>query len=147
MSETGEVLLGIIAVAVAVMAIVQVGAVVAGLRLARRVEQIADQVESGVRPLLSNLTILSAEATRAATVAVGQLERIDRAVTELTTRLDHTLGAAQRIVAGPAKDGMAIVAGVKAAVTALQGMRESTRRRSAARAASFEEEERSLFIG
>lgn len=147
MSETGEVLLGIIAVAVAVMAVVQVGAVVAGLRLARRVEQIADQVESGVRPLLSNLTTLSAEATRAATVAVGQVERIDRAVTELTTRLDHTLGAAQRIVAGPAKDGMAIVAGVKAAVTALQGMRESTRRRSAARAASFEEEERSLFIG
>ncbi len=147
MSETGEVLIGIIAFAVAVMAVVQVGAVVAGLRLARRVEQIADQIESGVRPLLSNLTTLSAEATRAATVAAGQVERIDRAVTELTTRLDHTLGAAQRIVAGPAKDGMAIVAGVKAAVTALQGMREATRRRSAARAASFEEEERSLFIG
>ncbi|MGH9176411.1 MAG: hypothetical protein ACRD1H_18725, partial [Vicinamibacterales bacterium] len=61
--------------------------------------------------------------------------------------LDQTMGAAQRIVAGPARDGMAIVAGVRAAVSALQGMREATRRRSAARAASFEEEEESLFIG
>lgn len=147
MSDTAELLLGIIAVAVAVMALVQVGAIVVGLRLARRVEQIAHEIESGVKPVLSNLNTLSAEATRAATVAAGQVERFDRAFSELTTRLDQTLGAAQRVVAGPARDGMAIVAGVRAAVAALQGMREATRRRSAARAASFEEEEESLFIG
>ena len=42
---------------------------------------------------------------------------------------------------------MAIVAGVKAAVSAFKGIREATRRRSAARAVTFEEEEESLFIG
>lgn len=147
MSDTGELLLGIIALAVAVMALVQVGAIIAGLRLARRVEQMANELESGVKPLLSNLTALSGEATRAATVAAAQVERFDRAFSDLTTRLDNTLGAAQRIVAGPARDGMAIVAGVRAAMSALHGMREATRRRSAARAAPFEEEEESLFIG
>ena len=147
MSETAELLLGVIALAVAVMAVVQVGAIVAGLRLARRVEQVAHELETGVKPLLSNLTTLSAEATRAATIAAGQVERFDRAFSDLTGRLDQTLGAAQRIVAGPARDGMALVAGLRAAVSALHGMRETTRRRSAARAASFEEEEESLFIG
>jgi hypothetical protein len=42
---------------------------------------------------------------------------------------------------------MAVVAGVRAAMTALQSMRESSRRRSAVRSVAMEEEEESLFIG
>jgi hypothetical protein len=146
-SETGEVLLGVIAAAVAVMAIVQVGAIVAGLRLARRVEKLAADVESNVKPLVASLTSLTSEATRAATMAASQVERVDRLFSEMTARLDQVVGTAQRAVSGPARDGMAIVAGVRAAVSALQSMREATRRRSAARAGAFEEEEESLFIG
>ncbi len=147
MTETGELLLGVIAVAVAVMALVQVGAVVAGLRAVRRVEQLATQIETGLKPVLANLTSVSAEAAKAASAAAGQVERIDRIFTDLSSRIDQTVGSAQRIVSGPAREGMAIVAGVRAAVSALQGMREATRRRSATRASSFEEEEESLFIG
>lgn len=147
MTETGELLLGVIAVAVAVMALVQVGAVVAGLRAVRRVEQLATQIETGLKPVLANLTSVSAEAAKAASAAAGQVERIDRIFTDLSSRIDQTVGSAQRIVSGPAREGMAIVAGVRAAVSALQGMREATRRRSATRASSLEEEEESLFIG
>ena len=147
MSPTGELLLGVIAVAVAVMAIVQVGAIVAGLRVARRVEKIANDLETGVKPLIANLTSVSSEAARAANMAAAQVERFDRMCVDLTTRLDQTLSAAQQFVRGPAREGMALMAGVKAAVSALQGMREATRRRAATRAATFEEEEESLFIG
>jgi hypothetical protein len=42
---------------------------------------------------------------------------------------------------------MAIVAGIRAAMSALQGMREASRRRTATRSTTFEEEEESLFIG
>jgi hypothetical protein len=146
-SPTAEVLLGVIAAAVAVMAIVQVGAIVAGLRVAKRVEQIASDLETGVKPLLANLTTLSNDASRAANLAAAQVERFDKAFGDLTLRLDQILGATQRFVTGPAREGMAIVAGVRAAVGALQGMREATRRRTAPRAAGFEEEEESLFIG
>ena len=86
MSGTAEVFLGIIAVAVAVMAIVQVGAIVAGLRVARRVEQLAHDMETSVKPLLANLTAMSAEASRAATVAAAQVQRIDRLFTDLAAR-------------------------------------------------------------
>ena len=146
MSETAELLLGVIAVAVAVMAIVQVGAIVAGLRVARRVEQLAADLEKGVKPMLTNLTLLSAEASRTATIVAGQVERFDRSFSELTHRVDQTITAAQRVIAGPAREGMAVVAGVRAAVNALQGMREVTRRRAATPSAR-EEEEESLFIG
>jgi hypothetical protein len=144
---TAELLLGIIAVAVAVMAIVQVGAIVAALRVARRVEKLATELETGVKPLLVNLTTLSAEASKAATMAGTQVERFDRLLTDLTARVDQTMIAAQQFVAGPAREGMAIVVGLRAAVSAFQGLREAARRRSAVRPAIIEEEEESLFIG
>jgi hypothetical protein len=145
-SGTAEVLLGVIAVAVAVMAIVQVGAIVAGLRVARRVEELASELETSVKPLMTNLTTLSAEASRAATLAAAQVQRIDHLFNELVSRVDQTLATAQAFIAGPAKEGMAIVAGLKAAIGALRTLREVSRRRSIPRTI-VEEEEESLFIG
>lgn len=147
MTDTAELLLAIIAVAVAVMAIVQVGAIMAGLRVARRVEQLTTELETSVKPLISNLTALSAEASKAATLAAAQVERFDKVLAELVVRVDQTMAAAQQFVSGPAREGMAIVAGVRAAVSAFQGLRESARRRTASRSATHEEEEESLFIG
>ena len=147
MSGTAEVLLAVIAFAVAVMAIVQVGAIVAGLRIARRVEQIAADIETSVKPLVANLTTMSAEASRAASLAAAQVERVERVFGELALRVDQTLQTAQSLIAGPAKNGMAIVVGIKAAMSAFRTFREGSRRRSAARAVTFEEEEESLFIG
>lgn len=147
MTDTAELLLGVIAVAVAVMALVQVGVIVAGLRVARRLEQLASEFETAVKPLIANLTTLSTEAARAAHLATAQVERFDKIVGDLSLRLDQTMTAAQQFVAGPAREGMAIVAGIRAAVTAFQGLRESRRRRSAPRHLTIEEEEESLFIG
>ncbi len=106
------------------MAIVQVGAIIAGLRVARRVESMATELETGVKPLLSNLTTLSTEATRAATRAAAQVERFDEVFTDLSGRVEHTVAAAQHLVTGPAREGMAIVAGIRAAMSAFQGLRE-----------------------
>ena len=78
MTETGELFLGIIAFAVLVMALIQVGAIVAGLRLARRVDQIATQLDQDIKPLIANLTALSSEAARAAALAATQVERLDQ---------------------------------------------------------------------
>jgi type IV secretory pathway VirB2 component (pilin) len=146
-SPAAEVLLGVIAVAVAVMAIVQVGAIIAALRVARRVEKLATDLETGVKPLIANLTSISGEASRAANLAAAQVERFDKTFADLTKRVDQTLSTAQQFVNGPAREGMAIVAGIRAAMSALQGMREATRRRTPTRAPGFEEEEESLFIG
>jgi hypothetical protein len=146
-SGTAELLLGIIAVAVAVMAVVQVGAIVAGLRVARRVEALASDMETSVKPLLANLTTMSAEASRAASIAAAQVERVDKVFGEMAARVDQTLATAQALIAGPAKEGMAIVAGVRAAMSAIHGLREASRRRSAPRAAAHDEDEESLFIG
>jgi hypothetical protein len=144
-SSTGELLLGVIALAVVVMAAIQVAAVLAGLRLARRVDQLADQIDREIKPLIANLTAISSEAARAAALAAKQAERLDFVFGDLVHRVDTTLAAAQDFVTGPARQGMAIMAGFKAVLDAFRGLRESSRRRAAPRPVVDEEE--SLFIG
>ena len=105
----------------------------------------AGELEQDIRPLIGHLTAISSEAAQAAAVASRQVERVDRMFGELAARLDDTLAAAQRLVQGPARNGMAILTGIQAAFSAFQGLREASRRRRSARPGV--EEEDSLFIG
>lgn len=145
MTETGELFLGIIAFAVVVMAAIQVAAIFAGLRLARRVDELATQIDQEIKPLIANLSALSSEAARAAALAAKQAERLDRVFGEMVDRVDKTLAVAHEFVTGPARQGLAIMAGVKAVLDSFRGLREASRRRNAPRPAIDEEE--SLFIG
>jgi hypothetical protein len=143
-SVAAELFLGVIALSVLVMAAIQVGALMAGLRLARRVEQLSRQVDQDIKPLIANLTRLTAEAARSAELASRQVERVDRLFSDLTLRVDQTLAVAQQFVQGPARNGMALLSGVQAAVSAFKGIREASRRR---RKTSPGVEDDSLFIG
>ena len=145
MTDTGELFLGIIAFAVVVMAAIQVAAIVAGIRLARRVDQLATQLDLEINPLIANLSALSSEAARAAALAAKQAERLDKVFGEMVDRVDKTLAVAQEFITGPARQGMAIMSGVKAVIDSFRGIREASRRRNAPRSAIDEEE--SLFIG
>lgn len=145
MTETGELFLGIIAFGVLVMAAIQVAAIFAGIRLARRVDALATQIDQEIKPLIANLTALSSEAARAAALAARQAERLDRVFGEMVERVDKTLAAAHEFVTGPARQGMAIMSGAKAVLDVFRSLRESSRRRAASRPAMDEEE--SLFIG
>ena len=85
------------------------------------------------------------EAARTAALAAKQVERFDVVFAEMTQRVDQTLAAAQSFVTGPARQGMAIFAGVSALIDSFRGLREASRRRQASRPVVDEEE--SLFIG
>ena len=123
MTDTAEVFLGIIAFSVLIMVLVQIGAIYAGMRLARRVDDLAVQMDQEIKPLIANLTALTGEAARAAALAAKQAERLDRVFGELVERVDTTLAAAQEFVTGPARQGMAVVAGIKAVLEAFRGFR------------------------
>lgn len=141
-----DIWLAIIALSVALMAAIQVGAIVLGLRLARRVDQLTTEIERDVKPLLRNLTEMTAEASRAATLATAQVERVDRLFGELAMSVERTVQVASQFVGGPAKNGFALFTAARAAFTAFKEMRDgATRRRQAYRTAQDDEE--SLFIG
>jgi len=100
-----ELFLGIIALAVLVMAVIQVAAVVLAARTARRVDRLADRLEQDLRPIVTNLQTVTAEAARASALATAQLERADRLFNDIGTRVEHILAAVQETLIAPAREG------------------------------------------
>ena len=139
-----DLFLGIIAISVLVMALIQVGALLAAFRVAKRVEEVSRRIETDIKPLITNLTDVTTELSRTAVMATRQVERVDHLFGDIASRVDQTLAAAQQFVRGPAKNGLAILSGVQAAVSAIKGIREASRRR---RKVTPGVEDDSLFIG
>ncbi|HSK07970.1 MAG TPA: hypothetical protein VK911_00215 [Vicinamibacterales bacterium] len=134
------VLLGIIAAATLVMALVHLGVIVLAARLARRVEALIGRLEQDVRPVVANAASAAAHAARAAELAAAQVERADRLLADLTVRIDETAITVQRGLLTPAREGRAVIAGVRAALAALLDLRTPSH-------AGRGHEEDPLFIG
>ena len=142
MSFWAEVFLGIIAIATLTMAAIQVGVIIYGVGVARRVNKLLTQVEQELKPLADSLNSIARDAARITSLATGQAERIDRLVSDITIRLEQTATTLQDAILRPLRDGAAIMTGVKAAIDVI---REVTRRPGAAGARA--EDEDALFIG
>ncbi len=138
---SSELFLAIIALSTLTMAVVQVGAIVAILKIARQTQQAVADLQRDVQPLIARATAVADEATRTATLVTAQTQKIDRLLTDFTVRFDQTSAVVQQAIVTPAREGMALIAGLKAALGALQSMRERTRHGRGA------EEEDPLFIG
>jgi len=147
--------LGVIASATLVMALIQIGAVVVAARVARQAQQAAARaqetlataqaaiasVRDEIRPLIAKANGIAEEAAKVATLATAQVQKVDRLVTDLTTRVDETSALVQQAIVTPAREGLAIIAAVKATLGALRAGADWRRRTSRS------EEEDPLFIG
>lgn len=134
--------LGVIAVATLVMAAVQVGLIVVVVRLGRRIEQLATDVEREIRPVLADAATISGHAARAASLALAQVERADRLMADLTRRVDDTASVVQQTLITPLSEGRAVLAALAGALTALREIRAAAGRRQVP-----SEDEDPLFIG
>jgi hypothetical protein len=139
-NDWNGVFLGIIALGVIVMAIVQVWVIVFGARLAKRVEQMATQIDREIKPLLINLNVVGKEAARAAELAALQIERVDALFADIANRVEETAASLQSTIIAPAREGLALLQGLRAAFSALRGIR-------AASAPAAHDEDDPLFIG
>jgi uncharacterized protein YoxC len=155
-NEWSGVFLGVIAAATLVMALIQIGAVVAILRVARQAQESIAMIQRDVRPLLADVrpmldeakpiitraNDIASEASRTMTIATAQAQKVDLMVSDLTRRVDETAAILQQAIIAPAREGIAIVAAIKAAVGVI---RQSGDFRGRAR--RHENEDDPLFIG
>jgi uncharacterized protein YoxC len=154
-TEWGQLFLGIIAVATLLMALLQVGAVIAAAKVARQAQETLGKAQQAVvtaqqtlasvreeiRPLIAKATFIADEAAKTAALATAQAGKIDRVVTDLAQRVDQTSAVVQHAIVRPAREGIAIVAAVRAALGVLRAGHDWRRRTSRS------EEEDPLFIG
>jgi uncharacterized protein YoxC len=135
-----EVFLGIIALATLTMAAIQVGVIVYGVSVARRVNRMLSQVEREMKPLAESVNAIARDAARISSLATGQVERIDRLVSDLTARIEQTATTVHDAILKPLRDGAALMSGVKAAIEMFREFRGAPNRTPA-------EDDDGLFIG
>lgn len=123
MTDWQLVCLAAMAVALVVMAAVQVGVIIVAVRVGRQVSATAEEIRREVKPLVLKAHRISDDAARAAALAVAQVERIDRLVESASARVHETLGLVQDAVVEPVRQGAAVVAAVRAALTAFRSWR------------------------
>jgi hypothetical protein len=136
-----DVFLGVIAVAVLTMAVIQVGAVVMAARAARRVSDVVARIEADVQPIVANLHKMSADAAKAAGIATAQVERAEQLLNDLTVRINDTADALHSTLVVPAREAFSIVQGLLGALGAFRHVAAPPRRTVPA------DEEDPLFIG
>ena len=113
--------LGVIAVATLAMAIMQIGLILYTGRLVRRVTAMVDQIEGELKPLFASAHAITRDAARVASLAVSQMETI------------------QNTILAPAREGKALLAGLRAVIAVLRGLRNRPQE-------GRTEDEESLFI-
>ena len=134
--------LGIIAAAVTAMTVIQLVAIVAAMRTARRVGDVVTRFEDDVRPIVSNLKSMSADAARTAGIASAQAQRAEQLISDLTARVNDAVAAVEATVVAPAREAYAMLQGLLAAFGAFRQNPPPPGSRPAA-----SDEEDSLFIG
>jgi hypothetical protein len=131
--------LGTIAIAVAVMAALQVAALGMLIRMIQQAVRAIQKLDRDLTPLLEKAHRIADDAARTSALAAAQAERIDALVTSATERVDETLDVVQRAIVDPIRQGTAFIAGLRAVIAAFRGWREPDR--------SAREEDDALFIG
>lgn len=130
MTPLSETFLGLIALAVIVIAGGQIVVVMMALKATRGLTETLNRIEREMRPIVSNVQTMSADAQRAVALATTQVERADRLLTDAARRVEDTMNVVQQSILAPARDGLAIFQGVKAAFMALREFRSRPRRSS-----------------
>jgi hypothetical protein len=116
--------LALIALGVLAMAAIQVAAMVAATRAARRVGEMASRFEQDVRPIIANLQKVSEEAARASTLAAAQVDRLDTLVASVARRVEDTAATVQQSILQPARDGLALLGTLKNVIASFREARE-----------------------
>ena len=130
MSVWTDIFLGVIAVATLITSILQVGVLVAAGRLAMRLMRLVDRLEREAKPLFAHLDAIGRDAARATSVAAAQVERADGLFADVAQRVESTMDSVQSAMSMPAREGAAILAGVRAAFSSLQATMGTRRRRT-----------------
>ncbi|HEX5215384.1 MAG TPA: hypothetical protein VFV98_07955 [Vicinamibacterales bacterium] len=139
MSDGQTVWLAVIAIAVAVMAVMQVVVALVALKAAREMTLTVAELRRDLKPVIDKTSRLVDEATRVASLASLQVERVDRLLANTVERIDETLSLVQTAVIRPVRQGAALVAGVRAALSALRAWQDKSRH--------SRDDDEALFVG
>ncbi len=122
-----EVWLGVIAVAVAVMAILQVAVLLRLSQVAREASEATRDLRREITPLIAKAHKIADDAGRVSALALTQVERLDQLFESTALRIDETMQTVQETLIRPVRQGAAVMAGVKAALAVFRARQDRGR--------------------
>ena len=139
MSDWALVWLGVMAVSLAIMTVLQCVVAFTAIKVARQTAQSLRDFQRDMRPLIDKAHRIADDASRTAAIAAAQAQRLDDLVRATTDRVDETLGLVHGAIAGPLRQGSVVVAIARAVMAIWNGRKE--RRRHA------RDDDDALFVG
>ena len=121
MNTWATIFLGVIAVATLTTAILQVVLLVAATSLVRRITRFVEFLEIEVKPIIAQVDAIARDASRAANLALAQVERADELLSNAIRRVEQTLATVQSLVLGALREGNALMMGFRALLAAIRG--------------------------
>ncbi len=134
-----DVWLGVIAVAVLVMAVTQVAVLIRLSQVAKEASAATRDLRRELTPLIEKAHRIADDATRVSALALAQVERLEVAINSTVRRIDETMTTVQRAIINPVRQGAALMAGVKAAMAVFRARQDRGR--------YHRDDEDALFIG
>ena len=134
-----DVWLGVIAVAVLVMAVAQVAVLIRLSQVARETSEATRDLRRELTPLIAKAHRIADDAARVSTLALTQMERVDHVLSTTIQKIDDTVAVVQSAIVSPVRQGAALMAGVKAALAVFKARQDRGR--------YGRDDEDALFIG
>ena len=134
-----EVWLGVIAVAVLVMAVAQVAVLLKLAQAAKETTAATRNLQRELAPLIAKAHKIADDATRVSALALAQMERVDHVLSTTIQKIDDTVQIVQSAIVRPVREGAALMAGVKAAFAVFRARQDRGR--------YGRDDEDALFIG
>lgn len=131
--------MGVTAVAVLIIALIQVVVGVVLLRISKEAVEAIKDLRNEVKPLIQKATKVADDAGRVSALALTQVERVDHLMSSTALRIDDTLQLVQSSVLAPVRQGTAVLAGLKAAMAVFRARQDKGR--------YGRDDEDALFIG
>lgn len=134
-----DVWLGVIAVSVLVMAVVQIAVLIRLAGAAKEAAAATRDLRRELTPLIAKAHKVADDAGRVSALALTQMERVDRVLDSTALRIDDTMAVVQQALISPVRQGAAVMAGLKAALAVFRARQDRGR--------YGRDDEDALFIG
>ena len=144
MTDWQLVFLGVMAFSLVIMAVAQLVVALSLVKAVKQVSETVNRLEKDIRPVLDKAAKIADDASRVASLALVQAERLDAIMKTSAARIDETFTTVQRAVTEPIRQGSALLAALRAAFTVV---RDWQARPATATAAAAGEDEDPLFVG
>ncbi len=139
-----DVWLAVMAISLALMATIQIGLILIGVKVARQMNAGIEDLRREVKPLVEKLNRVADDASRATALAVIQVERVDALLSNTVSRVDEAVGILSNAMGGPIRQGYAAVTAFRAVFEAFRGWQSRNDQRKRGRTS---DEEDALFVG